>query len=304
MTWLPGYETDPEPGAGHNPLPGRRKVILHTTETPRGSWGAVRDLWRGPANWARGLPHFLADGDRYVQLLPLDTCAYTSKGGPDSANKTGTPIQVEIVGYAADGLDDDEYEALGQWIADLVRAGVDLDLDHCPRFYGDREGVVLAVETSPVRQIITNDYGGFAAFNGVCGHQHLRGNDHWDPGHLDIHRVCDIARRHLSGPGMNHSAQQEDELTMATLDQVRGIVRDEIESALRRGVGRSFTAERDGAIYEVFPGAGVARHLSPEAYEEARKVVEHVGTLAAPVWDRFVPIEGSWFEPADAQAKP
>lgn len=213
MTWLPGYEHDPELGAGHQPLPGRRKVIVHTTETPRGSWTAVRNLWRGgPTDWAKGLPHFLADGNRYVQLLPLTTCAYTSKGGPDAANKAGTPIQVEVVGHADLGLSDVEYEAMGRWIADLIRAGIDLDLDQCPRFFGDNEGIVLARESSPVRQIITDQFGGFAGFNGICGHQHLRGNDHWDPGHLDVERVCHIARSHLGGGRLDHG----DEVDMAT----------------------------------------------------------------------------------------
>lgn len=229
MTWLPGYEHDHELGAGHNPLPGRRKVIVHTTETGPGSFAAVRNMWRGgPDNWAKGLPHFLAEGDRYVQLLPLTTCAYTSRGGPDACNKAGTPIQVEVVHRAVEPFAPVEYEAMGRWVADLMRAGIDLNLDECPRFYGDHEGVTLAVESSPVRQIITRDFGSFAEFNGICGHQHLRGNDHWDPGHLDVERVCHIARQHMGAFPPEHG----DEIDMATPAEIIEPIAEHVAAAV------------------------------------------------------------------------
>lgn len=206
--FLPGYEQDIERDAGHAPVAGNRKVIIHTTETGPGSLRAVRDNWRGSANWSKGLSHFIGEGGRYVQLLPLDTCAYTSQNGGINANKAGCPIQIEIVHYAKDPFSDLEYETLGKWIADLMKAGIVLDLDACPQFYGQNDGIYpyLSTTASPVRDLIQNQFGGYTWFNGICGHQHLEGNSHWDPGKLDIHRVCDIARSHH-----NETTQEDDE---------------------------------------------------------------------------------------------
>lgn len=250
--WLSGYERDPERGAGHAPLPGQRKVILHTTETGPGTLTAIRDSWRGSANWGRGLPHFIIEGARVVQLLPLDTCAYTSKNGGIDANKAGCPVQVEVVAHAAEGFDDETYETVGRWIADLIRAGVDLDLGACPRFYGPADGIrpFLASEGSPVRALTRL---GYPDLNTIIGHQHLWGQDHWDPGPIDIERVCDIARRHLGGEG--------EDLTMADIaaliaasaqnaENVAGEVRREADQTRRDVIGaiRSIEANLAGVV--------------------------------------------------------
>lgn len=193
--YLPGYEQQIEQGAGLSVSGGHVKAVLHTTETPRGSFDAVRNLWRGANNWGKGLPHFLADGARYVQLLPLDVGAYTlenSPGGTDT-NRSGPAIQVEICGYSAEGLNDLEYEALAKWLADLVTAGVPLDLAQHPTFYGTDAGFTLA--SYDARQRMTGAQ--WDAFGGFCGHQHAPENAHWDPGKLDALRVERLARAHL-----------------------------------------------------------------------------------------------------------
>src|SRR5690349_23747433 len=127
---LPGYEHDIEQGAGLSVGPGKVKVVIHTTESPQGSYNAVRNLWRGPNNWGRGLPHFLADGPRYVQLLPLDVGAYTLENAPGGAdtNRSGPAIQVEICTYSARGLDDVDIDAFSRCLAALADVVIDLDL--------------------------------------------------------------------------------------------------------------------------------------------------------------------------------
>jgi hypothetical protein len=194
--WLPGYEHDPEPGAGLDRSPGAPKVVIHTTESGPGSLARVRGTWRGQSNWGRGLPHFIAEGDRYVQLLPLDVGAYTLENKPGGAdtNRCGPAIQVEIVGFARDGFTDVEYDALGRWLAELVKAGVPLDLGQHPRFYGEDAGFTLA--SYDARQRMGHDE--YHDFAGFCGHQHVPENAHWDPGHLDGDRVERIARAHLA----------------------------------------------------------------------------------------------------------
>ncbi len=212
---LPGYEHDIEQGAGLSVGAGRPKVVIHTTESPNGSYNAVRNLWRGPANWGKGLPHFLADGARYVQLLPLNVGAYTLENAPGGAdtNRSGPAIQVEICTYAANGLNDLEIEALSRWLADLVNAGIDLDLSQHPTFYGTDAGFTLASYTA--RQRMSAD--AYNAFNGFCGHQHVPENAHWDPGKLDGLRVERLARQYLEQP-------QEDEMTDAQMDEIKAFI--------------------------------------------------------------------------------
>jgi hypothetical protein len=192
--WLPSYEHRPIGGAGLSAGPGRRKAILHTTETAYGSMDFLINHWR--TNWGSGLPHFIAEGDRYVQLLPLNVGAYTLENAPGGAdtNRSGPAIQVEIVGYSANGFNDVEYEALGRWLADLVKAGTGIDVRQHPRFYGANEGVVLASYSSPIRMSARQ----YDEFNGFCGHQHTPENAHWDPGKLDADRVERIALSHLA----------------------------------------------------------------------------------------------------------
>lgn len=194
--WLPGYEHDPERGAGLAVAPGAPKVVIHTTESGPGSFNTIRNMWRGPEAWGRGLPHFLAEGDRYVQLLPLNVGAYTLENKPGGAdtNRSGPAIQVEIVGYARNAFTDVEYGALGRWLADLVKAGLPLNLSQHPRFHGEGAGWVLAAYDAPQRMAA----GQFSLFNGFCGHQHCPENAHWDPGFLDGDRVERIARAHIT----------------------------------------------------------------------------------------------------------
>jgi len=208
---LPGYEHDLEQGAGLSVTAGNPHVVIHTTESPRGSYNAIRNLWRGSGNWNKGLPHFLADGSRYVQLLPLNVGAYTleNKAGGADTNRSGPVIQVEICGYANDDFNDQEYEALAKWLADLVKAGIPLDLSQHPRFYGANEGIVLARYDAPQRFSAS----AYENFNGFLGHQHCLENAHWDPGYLDADRVERLARAFL---GETSESEDEDMTVVCT----------------------------------------------------------------------------------------
>lgn len=209
---LPGYEHDIEPGAGLAVGPGTDKVVIHTTESPRGSFNGIRNSWRGPSQWGKGLSTFLADGGRVVQLLPLSANAYTleNKAGGVDTNRAGHVIQVEWCRYSNDPWQDDEIQALGKWLADLKKAGLNFDVNNCPRFYGPNEGIVLASYGSPVR--LQGD--GWTNFNGWCGHQHAPENAHWDPGYLDTAKVVNIANSYLT------SSAPLEEIDMAAKDEI------------------------------------------------------------------------------------
>lgn len=216
VSLLPGYEHDLEQGAGLSVTAGNPHVVIHTTESPRGSYNAIRNLWRGSGNWNKGLPHFLADGSRYVQLLPLNVGAYTleNKSGGADTNRSGPVIQVEICGYANDDFNDVEMNALAKWLADLVKAGIPLDLSQHPHFYGPNEGIVLARPDAPQRVSAA----AFQSFNGFMGHQHAPENAHWDPGRLDADRVERIARGYL---GDESESEDEDMTVVCTASDGR-----------------------------------------------------------------------------------
>lgn len=198
LDWLPGYERSPEPDAGLAIGPGADKVVIHTTESPRGSFNAIRNLWRGEDNWGRGLPQFLADGARVVQLMPLSVNAYTmeNKAGGVDTNRAGHVIQVEWCRYSKDPWAEDEINALAKWLVDLQKAGLKFDFNTHPRFYGANEGVVLASYNSPIRL----QGKAWTDFNGWLGHQHAPENAHWDPGYLDANKVVSICNNLAGKP--------------------------------------------------------------------------------------------------------
>jgi hypothetical protein len=259
--WLPGYEHQPVYGAGLSAGPGAPKVGAHTTETGPGSLQPLINHWR--VNWGSGLPHFIQEGSRIVQLLAINVGAYTAQnraGGAD-INRSGPMVQSEVVSRSADGWDDETYETFGRWLADLKRAGHDFDVELHPRFYGANEGIVLARESSPIRFTAAQ----FDGFNGWLGHQHFPENDHWDPGRIDADRIVRIANRHLGrdpipnpdgGPEMN-----ADEWTKLQKweEDTRKIITDHVDAALRTRIGtHMFRDPRDGTVWR-FDNPGLFR---------------------------------------------
>lgn len=190
---LDGYEHQIVPGAGLSVSAGRPKVVLHTTETGRGSIDPLIAHWRG--NWGAGLPHFIVEGARVVQLLPLSVGAYTLENAPGGAdtNRSGPAVQAEVISFSASDWDDETYTTVGNLLADVKRAGHDFDLGAHPRWYGANEGVVLAAYNSPVRMSAQE----YVDFNGWCAHQHVPENAHWDCGAKDTARIERIARARL-----------------------------------------------------------------------------------------------------------
>jgi len=218
--WLPGYERADMGGAGLNVGPGAPKVVLHTTETPQGTANQLINHWR--ANWGAGLPHFIIDGARVVQLLPLTVGAYTLENAPGGAdtNRSGPAIQAEICGYADKDWDDATYTAVGNLLGDIKRAGHDFDLGNHPKWYGANEGIVLASYRSPVRMTAAQ----YDAFNGWCAHQHVPENAHWDCGRKDTDRLERIARARYGGapaPTQPTPTPEPEEIDVPTIIRIK-----------------------------------------------------------------------------------
>lgn len=187
------------------------KVGLHSTESGENAVGLL-DHWRG--NPGSGCPHFLGlTPKRIVQTLPLLGGAYTAQnpaGGIDT-NRAHI-VQIEVCNWAINpgalidprnpGLGTREdwreewYDALGQWLADLVNFGLELDLE-TELVFGDHwQGL---------------DPNVYLRSSVVMGHQHIpeQPDRHWDPGELRIGHLLEKARARLGRP----STPPEDDMT-------------------------------------------------------------------------------------------
>jgi hypothetical protein len=256
---LDGIELDIEDGAGLPIYDGGDKVVLHTTETSPGSLGWVRDSWRGENNWGKGLPHFIVEQGRIVQLLPLTLNAYTlenAAGGSDT-NRSGHCIQAEIVHRAGEPWSDAEFDAIGHLLAMLIGAGLEFELDNHPVFYAANQGIILAVYNSPVRFSAQRWTDG----NFWAAHVHAPENAHWDIGPINADRVVDIARSYLAGgaPPPTPNPQEWDE--MATQQEFEAAV----EHATRPQVWITTDGDLAGMCWIVSPVGGTRAYIKSPA---------------------------------------
>lgn len=180
--WLAGFEQKAAsvPGGTFDGSPIR--LVLHTTEG--GSIEGAVAAFAKTGSW----PHFTVDPEkqRRQQHYPLSTSARAlahPKGSPET-NRSGA-IQVEIVGFAKDShkWPAEVLEWLGREVVEPIHNALDFKLTY-PPFVGVEAGTIATVNAA---QRFT--WAEWDDFNGVCGHQHVPGNDHWDPGRLDIAHV-------------------------------------------------------------------------------------------------------------------
>ena len=173
--WLPGYTViQLGPSGGPYDRADHPKLCWHTTEG--------NTLTGAEAAFAPYPPHLGVDprsGERH-QYIDLDRCAY-SLGNSDAEDSF--VIQVEVVGYAAQThtWPADWLDWLGREVARPVADAVGVPPVHLV-FYGEDDGIVLASPSSPIRLTL----GQWDDFAGHVGHQHCPGDDHWDPGRLDV----------------------------------------------------------------------------------------------------------------------
>lgn len=187
--WMDGWAIDAAEAPGGNyvdDVPWR--IVLHTTEGDSVA-GATR-AYAASTSWPTGT----ADPRtrERVQHYPLSVSsrALMNKAGGVETNRERV-VQIELVMFADDApnLSAEQLAWIG---TDVVRPIVDA-LDGAvalvaPPFVG-REAGTIARADAPQRF----SYDDWRAFNGVCGHQHVPENDHWDPGHLNIAAILAAA---------------------------------------------------------------------------------------------------------------
>lgn len=175
--WLPGYQrVQLGQSGGPYDRSDHPKLCWHTTEGASLA-GAETAFYPYP-------PHLGVDPDTGAchQYIDLDRRAY-SLGNSDAEDSY--VIQVEVVGYAAESHD--WPPARLAWLGDQVARPVQLAVGVPPviapqGFHGQGEGIILASASSPIRMTL----GEWDDFAGHVGHQHCPGDDHWDPGRLDV----------------------------------------------------------------------------------------------------------------------
>lgn len=189
MAWMPGA-SKAQTFSGNRYRASIDKIVLHTTEGSN---------WPG-YNGGRNAPHFTVNPKTGHIRQHIDTVvsakALVNKSGGVQTNNDGA-IQIEIIGscdksYAkkynlafVPDFDDSELAVIAKvvkWAADRY----DIPLTDRDLKWSDSNAAYL---TAPQRMSASE----WRKFTGVCGHQHVPENTHWDPGKLDVGRILQLA---------------------------------------------------------------------------------------------------------------
>lgn len=191
-------------------MPGIDKLLLHTTESA--GWPSYPDF----------APQLTVDPIRKLvrQHMPLNRSASTLADPSSTAVRENRDnvLQVEIVGYCdparagsayhVDKWGPEEYA----WLALLVRWvhlewGVPLvsplKWPAYPASYGNAQG----------QRLTSSEYD---AYRGVLGHMHAPGNDHGDPGNIDVELLLRYAAGTQDPPATIPDASTAEKLELPT----------------------------------------------------------------------------------------
>jgi hypothetical protein len=184
--WVPGAERVANPrSAGGTYLDAPWRFVFHTIEGEP-SAAAFRRLAAEHTN----TPHLWAmpSADLLLQTVPLNRSAYAlARPGSVQTNRLRA-VQVEMWGFAAKmgSMDQRTIEWLADRLLGPVAKLVPINLDHV-RPTG---GVSCYGENSACRMTPEQ----WQVFDGVCGHQHVPDNKHWDPGDAPLRAIAIRAR--------------------------------------------------------------------------------------------------------------
>jgi hypothetical protein len=182
-SWVPGAEQIAHAKSGGLPyVEAPWRFVFHTIEGEPSANG-FRTLARGHAS----PPHLWAmpSADLLLQTVRLDRSAYAL------AHPSGTPetnrmcaIQVECWGFAKNmgAVPLEWLDWLAERVLAPVAAMVPINLTNV-RATGGNE---CYGTSSPCRMSADE----WRQFDGVCGHQHVPNNSHWDPGRLDLDYIA------------------------------------------------------------------------------------------------------------------
>ena len=185
--WLPNFERVKGTVTGATP---RRpdappRCVLHTDEVGAHTRRLAETHQNPPQLWVNPKTK-----ERY-QIIPLNRTGQALRR--DTAletNHMGRCVQVEIAGWAKDTHQ--WPQAWHDWLALEVmlpiheHAGIPLTTWE-PYRGGEGYGVGASQRMSPEQ---------WTRFTGFCGHQHVPGNSHWDPGKLPVAAMLATIQAH------------------------------------------------------------------------------------------------------------
>lgn len=163
---------------------GPPKLVLHTTETsgmPGYSGGATA-------------PHITYDPRSrfFIQHTPFTTAARALKNeaGGIQTNRD-TALQIEIICYSNKPVADQQ--PYRDWVGDLdkiegalkdLQAFIDWVCQEwgVQKIWPGKQALYYGEANAPGFRMSQSEWD---KYNGVCGHQHVPENTHWDPGALD-----------------------------------------------------------------------------------------------------------------------
>ena len=176
-TWHPRAIDAPANRAGSSFIGVAPKVVLHTVEG-RGRYSFNPSSYYGNPYW----PHCTIDGAGIHQHLPIDVSGFAlanSAGGAET--NRANAIQCEILWFSAEiaDLPLDIMGHLADWVGwVLVQTGAPL---HFAQFRGPGSYGENAPQRFGAQEWLN--------FTGICGHQHVPENDHWDPGAFPVDQL-------------------------------------------------------------------------------------------------------------------
>jgi hypothetical protein len=172
--WLPNATVVKSPVNGPHFLPLPWRGVLHTTEG--NTMGDAINSFRSTNFW----PHLTIEPKTLgvAQHLPL-TIGSRSLSDNLTPSNAAHCIQIEIVGRAAE-TPSWAPEQLA-FVRDVMRQVE--NLVPIPRQSGRQFLNAVGVNTTPRNRMSVEEW---KRFSGWCGHQHVPGESHWDPGAIDI----------------------------------------------------------------------------------------------------------------------
>jgi len=168
-----------------NPLTGPmatapNKFLLHTIE---GAWPANGDYPNGALDSFKYWPNFIVARQSNGVIAVAQYFSIYSSSRALSHNNNAGVVQVEI-GARADNPFTEQDWVLALTVRELYRAvaavtGIPICKDSRVNFIDNH---------SPSARLSTSD---FLDVHGICGHQHVPGESHWDPGQIDSSKLID-----------------------------------------------------------------------------------------------------------------